>query len=801
MNLLERESLAAPEGILRPAASHIAVPAVTAPCGIALRASGRRASMPHMTASLHPRPDRRAEGSDPVPPGEARPGATPVARGAGARLASLAGAPERATSPSRLRIPIGCLAAALLAACGSEGSRQDLRSPVPERRAAAVAALPRSREGADLSVLLVAQNDPSPLVRRAAAQAFVARGGPRAIEALGAMLLDPEPAVAAVAARGLGAVPPGNGKEGGGLQKVSRQYLVQAYGRAGPEGRAEIASALQALGTSLREAVEAEARQLWERNLRTLAAGHPSEKPGAAEELGRSGRSDAVKRLLPLLDAGANHDAALAAGAARGLGAAADRAALEPLEDLLLQEDARLAEPAAEALGALGDPSAAEALAKAGADGPARLASVAVDALAALPQAPDVGVALCEIAVRTVDPTVAARAARHARAREADCPERPLANRIARRGFDVAAALAALGALGLPPQRLALPAERALALFNGSSDGALRALAARTLGDVGWVQAGPALVKRGEALRERLAEARQKWLPGSLPRVAAAGFEAGIPPPEALAARVLVTDGRGAGEGALPPEWIDGADPVDADELAAVAVAASRLKADGAGALAAAAATDPDEVVRAGGVEALGLPGGEAARSRLASALDDPSPRVRSAAATILPRWGAAAVPPLAEALRRADPAEREWREALARALGETGASEAVPALGSLLSGREAPVAALALARLGARDGARPLLEALGRPGSLGRVEEIDALGQLGTAGVGPAIVTELTSDRPEVRLAAVRALGKLRDEQASPRLEALRSDYYADVRRAAVEALARLPSRAPGTR
>jgi HEAT repeat protein len=246
---------------------------------------------------------------------------------------------------------------------------------------------------------------------------------------------------------------------------------------------------------------------------------------------------------------------------------------------------------------------------------------------------------------------------------------------------------------------------------------------------------------------------------------------------------------------------MEDADPAEAAELAAVTVAASRLKADGAAALAAAADADPDDVVRAGGVEALGLAGGEAARRRLAGALEDPSLRVRLAATAILPRWGAAAVPPLAEALKRAGPAEREWREALVRALGETGASEAVPALGPLLSGREAPAAAVALARLGARDGARPLLEALGRTGSLGRVEEIDALGQLGTAEVGPALAAELTSDRPEVRAAAVRALGKLRYEQASPRLEALRADYYGDVRRAAVEALARLPARAPGTR
>ena len=74
-------------------------------------------------------------------------------------------------------------------------------------------------------------------------------------------------------------------------------------------------------------------------------------------------------------------------------------------------------------------------------------------------------------------------------------------------------------------------------------------------------------------------------------------------------------------------------------------------------------------------------------------------------------------------------------------------------------------------------------------------------LSQVGGAEAAVAIEAHLTSDRADVREAAVRALGRIRYEPASPRLEALRSDYYGRIRRAAVEALARLPAGRPAPR
>jgi HEAT repeat protein len=690
-------------------------------------------------------------------------------------------------------------ASVALAACGSGRSRADLRSPVPERRAAAVAALGDSRDEADLPVLLVAQQDPSPLVRKAAAAAFTARGGPRAVEALGALLDDPEAEVAVAAARGLGAVPQGAGPRGEELQKQARLRLVSAYGRAGPPARAEIASALAAIGTSLREAVEAEARQLWERNLRALQAGSLSERCGAAEELGRSGRAEAVRRLLPL--AAPASGPALAAAAARGLGATGDGQARDTLVDLLDAPQASVAEAAAAGLAELGDPAAAGPLARTGAEAPARLALAAVEALVALPQAPDVSVALCEIAVRATDPAVAERAAAQARARHASCPERPLVTRLARRGPDAPAALAALGALGLPAAQAAPAAERAAALLQ-STEPALRAAAARALGLSGYSQAIPALQRRAQALQQRLAEAREKWAAGPWPQAAAPGFDGGAPRAEAILARPAgAAPAAPAAPGPLPAEWGEELEAGEAEELAAVTVALARLRAEGAGALAAALAADPDEAVRAAATEALGVLGGEPARRRAVQALEDPSLPVRLAAATVLARAGAQAVAPLAAALTRAAPSDGEWREALARSLADTGSPEAVAPLASLLAGPQAAAAAAALGRLPVRDGARPLFHLLETPGGLGRAEAVEGLAQLVGAEAGTALAGELTSDRPEVRVAAARALGRLRFEGASSRLEALRGDYYGQVRRAAVEALARLPAGPTGRR
>ncbi|HET6439005.1 MAG TPA: HEAT repeat domain-containing protein, partial [Anaeromyxobacter sp.] len=268
-----------------------------------------------------------------------------------------------------------------------------MSSPDPlERVAALQSAGKRGAEGT--AMLLVAQRDPDVRVRRAAAEALADREGPAAVDALANSLADPDPQVVTIAARGLAARP---------WLPRSRDALVAAYAGSSPIGREAIADALEALGTSLRTAVELEARLLWERNVAVLSAAGPA-RAGAAEELGASARAEAVSRLLPLVDPNRNPDRVLAAAAVRGLGEAGDRSARRPLELLLEEPDADLSEAAAEALGRLGDPAAADALAAAAIQGASRTAPAAAEALASLPEAPEVASAVCEVALRSNDP-------------------------------------------------------------------------------------------------------------------------------------------------------------------------------------------------------------------------------------------------------------------------------------------------------------------------------------------------------------------------------------------------------------
>ena len=597
------------------------------------------------------------------------------------------------------------------------------------------------RDASQLAALLVALQDPHPRVRVAAASALGARGGPRSLEALSGMLADPDPEVVSAAATALASLrPDGTSPDARVAAEVNERAgraLAQAYGRSDSRTRLAIASALHVLGASLREAVEAEARQLWEQNARELRGGSATARAGAAEELGRSGRADAVRILVGLLEDGtADHQ--LAAAAARGLGCSGDRSAVESLELALSDRPASVSEAAAWALGRIGDPQAAGSLADLGSRAPSRLAAVAVAALDAFPPAPAVGVSLCEVALRALDPSVAGAAAAAAHERAGDCPERPLAQRIGRGGAEAIAGLAALGALQLPSDRLRAPAEKAVALLSTSADPGVRAAAARALGRVAFPAAVPALQQRLSALR-----------------------------------------------------------PSDVEEQAEVAVALARLAPEQSGVLSARLAAGADPRLRMAAARALSGTRQPGALAALALLSADPEPEVRKAAYVGLGPLGGPAVAPLATALTRwaGDPEEVE---AIVQAIGATGDPSALPLVSPLLAGAFAPAAASAIGRLGAPAGVTALLAALRSGGANGRLEIVEALSALGSADAGEALSGELLSDRPAVRAAAARALGRLRYEPASGRLEALRADYDADVRRASREALARLPVRLP---
>jgi HEAT repeat protein len=631
------------------------------------------------------------------------------------------------------------IAAALLATAIAgcrPGSRSDLESPDPSRRAAAVLRLGGSGDPADLAPLLVAQQDPDPRVRRAAAAAFGTRGGGPSLDGLAPMLADPDPDVVAAAARALASLRPGGPKAdaraAAELQQRVGVALAGAYGRADARGRAEIAAGLQVIGGSLRDAVEAEARWLWNRNARALATGTAA-APGAAEELGRSGRAEAVRLLLPIVDEGATGPV-LAAATARGLGWSGDGAVVEPLEALLRSRWADVAEAAAWGIGNVGDVRGAESLAEAGSTAPGRVALAAATALEAMPPAPEVGVALCEVAVRSLDPTVAEHAAAGARSREADCPERALAQRIGRGGPEAAAALAAFGALGLRGERLKGPGDKAVSLLQSSTDARLRTAAARALGHASYPAAVPALQRRATT---------------------AAG-----------------------------------------DELGEITVALAQLAPDLSAPLVARLVVDPDPRLRSAAARSLARSVFPEARETLERLASDPELGVRTASFGSLGSLGGPGLPALAAAA--AGRPAGEAGVALAGALAATGDPRAVPVLAQLLDGPEPGAAAAALGRLGKVEAVAPLLAALASGRTGGRLEIVEAIGSLGASEAGDPLAAELTSDRPALRAAAARALGRIRHESAASRLEALRSDYYVDVRRAAIEALARLPTRAP---
>jgi HEAT repeat protein len=645
------------------------------------------------------------------------------------------------------------VAVALAATLGVGCSwRADLDSPDPGRRAAAVRRLGGEPAERALPALLLAQADRSVEVRLAAAEAFLALGGPRAAEGLGTMLGDVDPAVAGAAAHGLSELPPAAG---------GKERLLAGYAQASSAGRAAIAEALRHLGATLREAVEAEARLRYERNLAALERGSPAERAGAAEELGASGRIEAVTRLLGLLAEGDQLDPVLQAGVARGLGATGDREVRIRLEQLLASPRPGVAEAAADGLRLLGDPGTADSLAgvaeRGGVAGAAALA-----ALAELPNAPEVGAALCAVAIRTIDPARATQAARLARLHAASCPLKPLLNRIGRSGER--AALAVLAELRLDGADSEEVSRRLLALLAGrGGEPAVRAAAARAIGTAGWPGAASEVAERATGLFKRIDEVRAR----------------------------LIGDPRN------PPAFLE---PPEAAELGALLAAGGRLHADELASLIERGLGEPSPAIRAGALEGRGWLAGAGAIGALEKGLGDADESVRQASARALGRLGEAGAPPLVQAAAGTRLAEASWRIELARALELTGSAGAAAGLAKLLEGESTGAAIEALSRLGASTGVRPLLGLVERGEGPWLPAAVEALAGLAGAEAGPPISRLVTSERPEVREAAVRALGRLRHEPASPGLEALKSDYVGRVRRAAIEALARLPSRRPGS-
>lgn len=682
------------------------------------------------------------------------------------------------------------LAASLLG-CQREHARLLKEIEPPRRaelRAQALSRLAELGREDDFHLFLKAAHDPSAVVRRAAAGALGGSGDSKAVDTLGELLSDADDEVQALAAQGLARF----------NTEKARAYLLSAYGRQDASARAAIAHALGQAGVA--EAVRYEAKLLWDRNVKSLESGGPAERVGAAEELGRSGRSEAVDRILPLLG---DDSILLAAGAARGLGAARDRRAVASLIGVLKENYPILREAAAEALGNLGDPSAVSSLEKmALAGGPS--ATAAVRALGLLGSSREALAALCKLAAEG-NLEVAGLAARLSRGR-GNCAPEPILARLGKGGAEQLAGLSALESLGINAG-----AEKTLPLLD-SSDRAVRAAAARALSEMGAAAAGPRIEKALTAEAEQVLAGRQRWIKNPLPlkALASAGGErraaeaaAEDPGPESPARfnelMNKVEALREAKAQALGIRLEDreshvGLDLVSdepegqADLVSALSLAAGRLRLAGAlGALQKLAGSPGSvQVASCEALATLGTPESLASAGQCLLAREAAAVR---AAARGLGRAGPAAGPVLLAALEK----RRSERAEIVRALGELRYKPAAEKVAVLLGagGLEAAEAAAALGRIGDVSYAGRLAEKLKEPANPARLDILEALGALGDRASQPVLERELCNDRPELRAAAARALGRLPIQGSAP-LESLRFDYYAEVRRAAEEALAK---------
>ncbi|MHB1846244.1 MAG: HEAT repeat domain-containing protein [Deltaproteobacteria bacterium] len=688
------------------------------------------------------------------------------------------------------------IAVALLGLCLGCGRAHDealanLGNPDPALRAQAINQLGLTGNVDDLGDIVAHVVDPDPLVRSAVAAALGHFEDRRAADALAELVTpDGTESVQVVAVRSLAKL----------KTPRAHAYLLLAYRRDGSAVRAGVAQALDDSVGSPVEAVRAEAKAMWDELSQALSRGGAAERVGGAEELGRSGRPEAVARLGAYLGA---DSPALAAAAAAGLGASGQPAARVPLETLLNESDPELQLAGAHALGELGSTEAAPALAKAVLRG-GRLGEAALAALASLPG--DTGGALCAAALAP-DPALAGRAAAQVKARGAKCDPAPFVAALGR-GATQASALAALAGLGAPaPEGVS---RRVASLLEGGAP-AIRPLAARAAGALGLRELEPALRQALGQARATLAASREHWIKTPLGLT----YQEGFAPPEALRgaskARVdtLMTKLAARGlrlnddESAGP---LFGDEAGDAGTLYGEAVLAlTELGADGAAGLVDEASKDGLAQVRllaCDAAAALPTGGGLGPLRRLAS---DADLGVRAHALERLPDVAAKASPADREAIRvwvagelsRSDGSEDP---VLIEALGRLGAGQTSSSLDALTEALHRPGsaggAALALGRLGTVAAGQLLVARLKQEPAAGLPELLRAVADLKLTEVAPLVRPLLFHVRPSVRAAAAEALVRFKDSASARDVEALREDYDAEVRRAA--GAVPLPSRVP---
>jgi HEAT repeat protein len=683
-----------------------------------------------------------------------------------------------------------------------------LQSRQPQQRALAVRRLGELGRREDVVLLRQAAKDGSALVRAEAVTALAKSADPPQVSDLLAELLgDPEEGVRSRAAASLGSI----------RTDKSRAYLTASFSQAGRSTREAIVRALQDWGLphAFESAVSAEAGELWERHQRALARGSVAERAAAAEELGRSGRSEAVTRLTAL---GAEGLPILSAAAVRGLGHAMDPQSAPAIADWLEDGPPERQEAACEALGKLGQPRWTGRLLTLALEEDTRVPATA--ALLALPRGPATDRALCELALSGAGQN--AIAAGRAMRLRGGCPVQPLIKKLGQalgvkpripRGRkktdpdEAVSALQGIAALGRTAE-LALPlVTQAL----NQPERRLQQAALEALAEIGDDSAAAAVRVAYQKELQRVEERRADWIPGPLPKVYAPGFE-----PPAPGAAQNSTSQAATGEGAA--------------ELARRVheLNQSRLKAAGK----ATAAEPPSEVIDdlpdeqlgmlAAAIRALASTGADAALPMLKSHLADPYPTIRAAAYLGLTKLGleglAAAEPGLsdsdpraraeaAQAMARKGPdGQRMILQRLERGGGLTlltaleGATVKDVPIQPLLDrlekgGPEGLLAARLLGNLRAKTAVAALVKSLDSEETVARREILIALGKIGERGSADALAKYAYDESPEVRAAAAAALGRLGDQTHLELLNGLQSDFYRQVRESARGAVSEIRS------
>ncbi|MFT3707765.1 MAG: HEAT repeat domain-containing protein [Archangium sp.] len=672
-----------------------------------------------------------------------------------------------------------------LSACsgGRDKTLADLQSARPDVRALAVKKLAEKFETDDVSLFSQAARDPVPIVRAEAMTALGKTQDARVVDLLGEALTDQDELVQQNAAAALASF----------KTDKARSYLTLQYSRRGRSTRMAIVQALK--GTNIPGAmasvVVAEATSIWDRNMKVLTDGTLPERIGAAEELGRSGRPEAVNRLVPLLK---DKHVGLAAAAARGLGIAGDARAAPGLTALLDENYPELREAACEALGRLGDASAIPKL-LALAQEKSPTSAFATRAILAMPRSPEADKALCEI-VLTGNEAEASSAGREMR-RRGGCALEPIFEKLKN---SATANQALLALIALAPKGEVTPK---IAPLVTSSDDVTRSLAIDALAEIGEPAGAALVLKAWDTETKGLEPRRADWIPGELPKTFATGYDPTKEVPktdpyaivrsrtselfnrvQALDAARAKENGKTILEPRVPREVIDDASEEEVRVLASILRAMGKLKVDGAQKHAEGFVGETSPLLRGAAFSALAFLGADAR-----AGLFDTERSVQGTTAQALVESGPAGQLVVLQAISELSGDRSRLVEPLRNA---TLSAEALPVLTQLAKegGSEAGVAATLLGEVGAKSAVPVLVGILDDNESIARREALLALGRLQDPAAADAVARDLYSDTAEVRSAACRALMMMRASTQLEAIDALKGDYDRRVRDAATAAL-----------